>query len=110
MRAALFLVAAAVGAGASVSDVTPASANCSVFDRHPCAPTVCSVFDRHPCAPTVCSVFSRRPCTPEIEDPIGQDLRLTIESPARDAAIADSRREENDGSGEHKLDTIAGLS
>ena len=108
-RLALVIGAAVVAAGAATLPADPAGAVCSVFDRHPCAPTVCSVFDRHPCAPTVCSVFSRRPCTPEIEYPIGQDLRLTIESPARDAAIADSRRDENDGSEEHKLDTIAGL-
>ena len=43
----------------------------------------CSVFDRHPCAPTVCSVFRRGPCMPEIEYPIGQDLRLTIEKKKR---------------------------
>lgn len=40
----------------------------------------CSVFSRHPCNPTVCSVFQRGPCFPEFEPPFGQDLRLTIES------------------------------
>ena len=44
------------------------------------APTVCSVFDSHPCMPTFCSVFDHNPCVPEVQYPIGQDLRLTIES------------------------------
>jgi hypothetical protein len=44
------------------------------------ARATCSVFDRHPCTPTVCSVFRRRPCAPEFDPPIGQDLRLTIRS------------------------------
>jgi hypothetical protein len=44
------------------------------------ASPVCSVFDRRPCAPTTCSVFRRGPCIPEVQYPIGQDLRLTIES------------------------------
>jgi hypothetical protein len=48
------------------------------------ASAVCSVFDRHPCMPTVCSVFRRGPCIPEIDYPIGQDLRLTIETAAVD--------------------------
>ena len=48
------------------------------------ASAVCSVFDRHPCMPTVCSVFRRRPCIPEIDYPISQDLRLTIETAAVD--------------------------
>jgi len=43
------------------------------------AAAVCSVFDRHPCAP-VCSVFDNRPCAPDYPAPIGQDLRLTIET------------------------------
>ncbi len=46
------------------------------------ASAVCSVFDKHPCTPTVCSVFRRGPCIPEIDYPIGQDLRLTIETAA----------------------------
>ena len=44
------------------------------------ASPVCSVFDKRPCAPTTCSVFRRGPCIPEVQYPIGQDLRLTIES------------------------------
>jgi hypothetical protein len=40
----------------------------------------CSVFDSRPCTPTFCSVFGPVPCIPEFEPPIGQDLRLTVES------------------------------
>jgi hypothetical protein len=68
---------------------------------------VCSVFDHRPCAPTVCSVFQRRPCVPEIEYPIGQDLRLTIESNGRDPAISDTAADENGDRAEHKLDSIS---
>ena len=80
------------GAATPLASATPAHA-------------VCSVFDRHPCAPTVCSVFRRGPCIPEIDYPIGQDLRLTIES--RSPGELDAR----DGAGDrsdkdHELDTI----
>jgi hypothetical protein len=99
----------AMAAGATLP-ADPAGAVCSVFDRHPCAPTVCSVFDRHPCAPTVCSVFQRHPCMPEIEYPIGQDLRLTIVSPAPEPPAADSGHDDgSEAGGEHKLDSIANL-
>jgi hypothetical protein len=61
----------------------------------------CSVFDRHPCVPSVCSVFQRGPCFPEFEPPIGQDLRLTIES----------RNAEGEGGHkpEHDLNTLREL-
>jgi hypothetical protein len=66
------------------------------------AATVCSVFDKHPCAPTVCSPFRRRPCTPEFEPPIGQDLRLTIQT-----ALAEEPQGRNhDDDSERKLDTL----
>lgn len=67
----------------------------------------CSVFDRHPCAPTVCSAFRRRPCLPEFEPPIGQDLRLTIRSAAggRDAP----QHENNNDAANRKLDTIGNM-
>src|SRR5215467_2730019 len=58
---------AALAAVAPMLDASPAQAQCSVFYRHPCNPSGCSVFQR-------------RPCIPEFEYPIGQDLRLTIES------------------------------
>jgi hypothetical protein len=117
MRAARLLIAAAViGGAAALEPEQPASAApCSVFARHPCTP------------PGVvgCSVFQRRPCIPEIENPIGQDLRLTIESvsnkepspeepnPSDGSNIATTG---SDGSGdppsanpEHKINTILEL-
>jgi hypothetical protein len=44
------------------------------------AQTVCSVFDGRPCPTTFCSVFDPEPCRPDVQYPIGQDLRLTIET------------------------------
>lgn len=73
------------------------------------AAAVCSVFSRHPCNPTVCSVFRRGPCFPEFEPPIGEDLRLTIESTqAADlrAANPDGDPGHGDDQPEHKLNTI----
>jgi hypothetical protein len=78
------------------------------------ASPVCSVFDRRPCAPTTCSVFRRGPCIPEVQYPIGQDLRLTIESAATkvsqtsDATVGHTARPDADD-GEDKIDSIAGL-
>jgi len=71
------------------------------------AHAVCSVFDRYPCAPTTCSVFRRGPCIPEIDYPIGQDLRLTIESrsPGEPAARDDTRFDPH----EHELATIRAM-
>jgi hypothetical protein len=75
------------------------------------ASAVCSVFDHHPCNPTVCSVFRRGPCVPEFEPPIGQDLRLTIES----TQVAETHGTDlgrggdqslGDDKSEHKLNTI----
>jgi hypothetical protein len=40
----------------------------------------CSVFSRHPCAPTVCSVFRHGPCFPLYPFPLGQNLQLTVDS------------------------------
>jgi hypothetical protein len=87
----LVIGAVAMAAGAATLPADPAGAVCSVFDRHPCAPTVCSVFRRHP-------------CTPEFDYPIGQDLRLTIESRTRDTDHDGTNRD-----AEQKLDTIASL-
>ena len=42
--------------------------------------TFCSVLDPEPCAPTYCSVFNHGPCFPNFGSPIGQDLRLTVDS------------------------------
>jgi hypothetical protein len=105
------IAAAAFGAGAVALPAGPASAVCSVFARHPCQPPG-----------TGCSVFHRGPCIPEIEYPIGQDLRLTIESvdddskPADDNAakpVANPDSSDNGGSAmavtERKLNTIMEL-
>jgi hypothetical protein len=40
----------------------------------------CSVFSRHPCAPTVCSVFQHGPCLPMYPFPLGENLQLTVDS------------------------------
>ena len=40
----------------------------------------CSVFDGRPCTPAFCSVFEDGVCVPDYGFPIGQDLRLTIET------------------------------
>ena len=82
---------AAVAAGATALGVVPAEAGCSVFSRHPCLPSVCSVF-------------RRGPCIPEIDYPIGQDLRLTIES----AAVEPPSKRDDDAT-DHELDTLRAM-
>jgi len=82
---------AAVVAVATVLDTTTARAGCSVFSRHPCLPTVCSVF-------------RRGPCIPEIDYPLGQDLRLTIESAAAELPSG-THSEATD----HELDTLRAM-
>jgi hypothetical protein len=98
-RVHTLVLLAALAAGGALVDATPAAA-------------VCSVFDRHPCPSTNCSVFQRRPCIPEIEYPIGQDLRLTIES-AGAADVAAARHAPSDAAQDaaqgDKLDTINAL-
>ena len=91
LAAAILIVSAAMTAGSA----TPAAA-------------VCSVFDKRPCAPTVCSLHQRRPCIPEIEYPLGQDLRLTIESPPAEG-VASLTLGQNDGSDEHKVNTLSAM-
>src|SRR3954451_23711039 len=89
--AILGVAGAAILAAATLIGVEPAGA-------------VCSVFSRHPCLPTVCSVFRRGPCIPEIDYPIGQDLRLTIESAAAE------RPSGTDGEAtDHELDTLRAM-
>src|SRR5262249_40877642 len=96
--------AAALGAGGMLLPASPTTA-------------ACSVFSRYPCPMTSCSVFHRGPCIPEIEYPIGQDLRLTIESdeapnppPSENVAgpAAQSDGSDNGGSTstERRLNTI----
>ena len=93
MRA--FTIAAVVGAGIA----TIAASASDARSLRNGAPTTCSVFDSHPCTPTSCSVFDRNPCFPEVQYPIGQDLRLTIES-ARSSQYKMP---------EHELNTISDL-
>ena len=52
-----------------------------------------------------CSVFQSLVCIPAFGTPVGQDLRLTVESTAVPASLP---RDDNDGS-EHKLDTIRAM-
>jgi hypothetical protein len=40
----------------------------------------CSVLSGRPCHPSFCGVYHRRPCQPYDLPPIGEDLRLTIET------------------------------
>jgi hypothetical protein len=70
------------------------------------AGAVCSVFDKHPCMPTVCSVFRRGPCIPEIDYPIGQDLRLTIETVAADENPEGAVAKDDVDRSDHKLATL----
>jgi|ERR1043166_136580 hypothetical protein len=100
MRRALLIAAGIATAAGLSATATPAAA-------------VCSVFDKHPCLPTVCSVFQRRPCIPEIEYPIGQDLRLTIESKEAQTVSASpeepylaGKAADDHAEQEHKLNTI----
>jgi hypothetical protein len=78
-----------------------------LFDAEP-AGAVCSVFDKHPCLPTVCSVFRHRPCIPETQYPLGQDLRLTIETVAAAESASQTQGRNSDGATPEarKLDTI----
>jgi hypothetical protein len=73
------------------------------------AGAVCSVFDRHPCAPTVCSVFRRGPCIPEIDYPIGQDLRLTIETRSPGEPVAGDGAGDRSDPNDRELDTIRAM-
>jgi hypothetical protein len=92
LAAAILVVSAAMTAGSA----TPAAA-------------VCSVFDRRPCAPTVCSVYHRRPCIPQYDPPIGQDLRLTVESPPAVGVAAAAQNDSNAPDDEHKLNTLSAM-
>jgi hypothetical protein len=94
-RVPAFSTLAALAAAMALVDASPAAADCSVFSRHPCPRTFCSVFQR-------------RPCIPEVENPIGQDLRLTIESAAATEAAPARHDPNNTGQGQ-ELDTLAAL-
>jgi hypothetical protein len=79
-----------------------------IFDAQPAsAVSGCSVFDRHPCHPTFCDLYQRRPCIPEIDYPIGQDLRLTIES--ANSPVAPVKVGADLDTGKHELETLGEL-
>src|SRR5437763_523009 len=101
-RISVLIALAALAAGASALDAPEAGA-------------VCSVFSHRPCMPTNCSVFQRRPCIPEIEYPIGQDLRLTIETEDNGENVLVGARQDLDhpplarAQPDDKLDTLTAL-
>jgi len=93
MRSVSAIAGVAALAAATLLEPEPAGAECSVFDRHPCLPTFCSVFQR-------------RPCVPETQYPLGQDLRLTIETVAATESALQTQARHHDDDAPHKLDTI----
>jgi hypothetical protein len=72
-------------AAAIVAVISLGARSAAAIDPLTNSPT-CSVFDGRPCTPSFCGVFDGSPCVPEVKGPIGQDMRLTIES--RDLAAA----------------------
>jgi hypothetical protein len=75
----------------------PAAAQCSVFSRHPCAQVV------------ACSVFHRGPCIPDFGTPVGEDLRLTIESKTPVAEPSTSGEGQTAPPVEEKVNTIRAM-
>lgn len=73
-------------------------------DPTPFSHPPCSVLDFEPCTPSVCSVFNSGPCFPEIYYPAGQNLQLTVLTPAAD----DTARAANDAP-PAELNTLADL-
>jgi hypothetical protein len=53
----------------------------------------CSVFSRHPCAPSYCSPFSNRPCRPFYGFPLGENLQLTIVSNTDTAPVSPNQKD-----------------
>jgi hypothetical protein len=86
LRVTPTLVAAAIGAAGLDVGAFIAPANAS----H------CSVFSRHPCAPTYCSPFRHRPCRPFYGFPFGENLQLTIESKSADGPREDASSQGTD--------------
>jgi hypothetical protein len=62
----------------------------------------CSVLSGRPCHPSFCGVFHRGPCQPYYLPPIGQDLRLTIETTDDNAA-------NSNGAEQPELDSIGAM-
>jgi hypothetical protein len=94
MRRTLVLIAGSGLIAGLSGGATPAAANCNVFDRHPCNSSFCSVF--------------RRGCIPDYDIPLGQDLRLAIESTNTQTAAADGGPPAKDDPAE-KLNSIRDL-
>jgi hypothetical protein len=73
----------------------------------------CSVFRRHPCAPTYCSPFSHRPCLPFYGFPLGENLQLTIVSNTDTAPVnpdqKDADHHSDDAASAHDVDTIRAM-
>lgn len=73
-------------------------------DPTPFSHAPCSVLDYEPCTPSVCSVFNSGPCFPEINYPAGQNLQLTVLTPALDDTAP-----ANDAPPPSELNTLADL-
>ncbi|MGZ5938091.1 MAG: hypothetical protein ACXWLK_11910 [Rhizomicrobium sp.] len=97
------LICVVLGMAGMIASGTADARHRRSIDATPFSHAPCSVFDRRPCTPTFCSVFNHGPCIPEIFYPIGEDLRLTVESaPAHDEAAKYQKPD-------HALDTIGDL-
>jgi len=96
MRALHGLAGLAVVAAAAVLSAAPAGAMCSVFSRYPCSPFVCSIYGGGFCI-----------------SPVGQGVRLTIEStaagdPPAAGEAKDGKTADRDAT-DHELDTIRAM-
>jgi hypothetical protein len=91
MRACQALAGIAVVAAAAAFDVPAANAACSVFSRHPCSPFVCSIYGGGFCM-----------------SPLGQGLRMTIESTDDAPATGDADKAADPAAAE-ELDTIRAM-
>lgn len=82
--------------------------------QQPPARSPCSLLSGRPCHPSFCGLFHGGPCFPQYLPPIGQDLRLTIESnddndPAtKPDANADTKPDAKPGE-DHDLDSIGAM-
>lgn len=107
MRLYFALIAFATVAAAPNAWTRPASAQHTLSDR---SRAPCSVLSGRPCHPSFCGLNHRGPCFPEYLPPIGQDLRLTIESnddndsAAKGGASADAKPDQD-----KSLDSISDM-
>ena len=84
-------------------------AGAAVLCAAPTANAACSVFSRVPCSPFVCSIYGGGFCI----SPVGQGVRLTIESAAAGDQPAtgeakDGKTADRDAT-DHELDTIRAM-